>query len=183
MSEVTQKNFGLLIAYLLPGFVALWGVSFFSSTVKSWLSGTSPNSPTVGGFLYVTLASIGAGLTVSVVRWAVIDTIHHWTGIPDPKWDFSKLQENIAAFDTLVEIHYRYFQFYSNSLVSLLFLYVARRIAAGSSIPAVGLADLDFLLLACIFFAGSRDTLNKYYTRVGKLLGTERTDLAEHRSV
>jgi hypothetical protein len=39
MRDVTGQNFGLLIAYVLPGLTALWGVSFFSDTVRSWLNG------------------------------------------------------------------------------------------------------------------------------------------------
>ena len=183
MSEVTQKDFGLLIAYLLPGFVALWGVSIFSPTVQTWLGETPPNSPTVGGFFYVTIASVGAGLTVSVVRWAVIDTIHHWTGVRNPQWDFSRLQENVAAFDTLVQIHYHHYQWCSNSLVSLSFLYLARRLSLGFWTSPLGWPDTGFLFLAVILFAGSRDTLRKYYTRVAKLLGTEPTGATERRSL
>ena len=97
MKELSDKNFGLLIAYLLPGFTAVWGMSYLSPTVHAWLGEASPDGPTVGGFLYVTLGSVAAGLTVSTVRWAVIDTFHHWTGLNQPQWDFAKLQANIAA--------------------------------------------------------------------------------------
>ena len=37
MKPVTTDNFGLLIAYLLPGFVALWGLRPF---VTGWPRGT-----------------------------------------------------------------------------------------------------------------------------------------------
>ncbi len=68
MSELSEKNFGLLIAYVLPGFVTLWGISHFSPTVESWIASSQHGAPTVGGFLYVTLASLAAGLTVSEAR-------------------------------------------------------------------------------------------------------------------
>ena len=64
MKEVSPGNFGLLIAFLLPGFIVLWGLSYFSATVRLWLAG-SGQSPTVGGFMFVTLASVAAGVTVS----------------------------------------------------------------------------------------------------------------------
>ena len=113
MQDVSTKNFGLLIAYLIPGFATLWGVSYFSPVVRSWLGSTADSSPSVGGFLYVTLASVSAGLTVSTIRWLVIDSIHHHTGIQQPNWDFSRLGQTVAAYDVLKEIHYRYFQFYA----------------------------------------------------------------------
>ena len=62
MTEWTDKNFGLVIAYLLPGFVALWGVGCFSPTVASWISASPQGAPTVAGVCYVTLASLAAGL-------------------------------------------------------------------------------------------------------------------------
>src|SRR5690349_20986113 len=99
MKESSVCNFGLLIAFLLPGFVALWGVGYVSEVVRFWFGDSPDNAPSVGGFLYVTLASIVAGLTVSTVRWIVIDTFHHLTGIAPPAWDFSRLQESVAAFD------------------------------------------------------------------------------------
>ena len=69
--------------------------------LRVWIAGESGSGQTVGGFLYVTLASAAAGLMTSTVRWALIDTIHHWTGLKEPSWDFSRLQEHVAAFKLL----------------------------------------------------------------------------------
>ena len=151
VKEVTSSNFGLLIAYLLPGFVVLIGISFFSEMVRTWLTVTSSDSPTVGGFLYVTLASLAAGLTVSTVRWLVIDTIHHWTGLSQPQWDFSKLQQNIDGFDRLLDIHYRYYQHNAGMLVSLSFVYLADRLRHGFWISPIGWTDLGFTALGLCF--------------------------------
>ena len=120
MSELSAKNFGLLIAYVLPGFVALWGISHFSPTVDSWITSSQQGAPTIGGFLYVTLASLVAGLTVSAIRWAVIDTLHHATGLKPPQWEFANLDDRLQGFHGLVENHYRYYQFYANGLVALI---------------------------------------------------------------
>ena len=111
MKEVSTSNFGILISNLVPGFAVLWGASYFSETVRVWLGNSPVNAPTVGGFLYVTIASVASGLTVSSVRWLIIDAIHHRTGIRQPQWDFSRLQENITAYRTLVEIHYHFGSF------------------------------------------------------------------------
>jgi hypothetical protein len=66
-------NFGLLIAYVLPGMTAIWGLSYVSETVQGWLGSSTEAVPTIGGFLYVTLAAVGAGLVASTVRWMVVD--------------------------------------------------------------------------------------------------------------
>ena len=62
VKDVTTNNFGLLIAFVLPGFVLLWGMAPYSSTISEWLGQATSNAPTVGGFLYVTLASVGLGV-------------------------------------------------------------------------------------------------------------------------
>ena len=174
MREVTGQNFGLLIAYVIPGFVSLWAVGRFSPVVSGWLqaSATPDNAATVGGFLYVTLASVGTGLTVSTVRWAIIDSVHHWTGIRRPPWDDSRLQEKLGAFESLVENHYRYYQFYANMLVAMCVVLLARLFSSGRSWNELDLADCGILLMSVVYWAGSRDTLRKYYTRAAFLLGT-----------
>ncbi len=173
MKQVSSSNFGLLIANVVPGFAALWGASYFSETVRVWLGSSPVNAPTVGGFLYVTIASVALGLTVSSVRWLLIDTIHHRTGIREPEWDFSRLQKNIAAYRTLVEIHYQYYQFFANGLVALVFVYVARRLTLGFFSSPLGWADVVFCLVGTAYFVTSRDNLRKYYSRVAMLLGAQ----------
>jgi hypothetical protein len=166
--DVTAGNFGLLIAYLLPGFIALWGVSGLSSTVSGWLT-TGPAVPTVGGFLYVTLASLGAGLIISTARWLLVDTLHHWTGIRPPTWNFARLPRKLDAFQLLVESHYRHYQFHANALVAVAFDYAVWRTSGRAS--DVDLVDLAFLLVGLLLLVGSRDTLRKYYRRAEALLG------------
>lgn len=127
MKDLSGKNFGLLIAYVVPGAIVLIGLGAFSPTIQTWLINPSPAEPSVGGFLFVTLASVAAGMTASAVRWATIDRLHRWTGVVKSAWDDSKLPERLDAFEAIVEAHYRYYQFHSNSLIAMLFSYVAWR--------------------------------------------------------
>ena len=171
MSELSEKNFGLLIAYVLPGFVTLWGISHFSPTVESWIATSQHGAPTVGGFLYVTLASLVAGLTVSAIRWILIDNLHHATGVKPPAWEFANLDDRLQGFLALVENHYRYYQFYANSAIAGGIAY-----ATYSSSNYVNFCQPDwrisgFVLLEIVLLAGSRDSLRKYYLRVERLLG------------
>ncbi len=168
MKDLSDKNFGLLIAYIVPGTIVLVGVAAFSPTVQSWLVSSSPAGPTVGGFLFVTLASVAAGMTASAVRWATVDRLHHRTGVLKPAWDDSKLPERLEAFEAIVEAHYRYYQFHSNTLVAMLFAYAAWRPTLG---PRHFSSDLGVLVLSAIFFAVSRDNLRRYYGRAAVLLG------------
>ncbi len=176
VSALSQKNFGLLIAYVLPGFVTLWGVSCFSDTVRSWITSSQTGAPTVAGFLYVTLASVATGLIASTVRWAVVDSFHHITGLKPPAWEFAKLEERLGGFLVLVEAHYRYYQFYANMFVAVAFTYAVKLLSNGRSLCSVGWSDLGFAVIQLILLAGSRDTLRKYYSRMERLLGTFSTE-------
>jgi hypothetical protein len=146
MNTISSENFWLVIAYILPGFVALWGVSFFSPTVESWITVSQQGAPTVAGFMYVTLASIGTGLTVSGVRWAIIDSIHHLTGLTRPAWKFVNLDDKLQGFITLNEAHYRYYQFYANMFVAVGFTYAAWLVWIGKGVRAAGWANLQFVV-------------------------------------
>ena len=170
MTQVTSANFGLLIAYLAPGVTALWGLARFSPVLRNWLAVTMPDTPTVGGFLYVSIAAVVAGVTVSACRWAIVDSLHHWTGITPPKWDFRNLASDAAAFQLLIEIHYRYYQFYANMLIALVFWLICRHMP-GEAASRFGSLDVMVLALAVVFYAGSRDALWKYYRRGEQLLG------------
>lgn len=170
MNSLSSQNFGLVIAYLLPGFVTLWGVSCFSPTVDAWITASQENAPTVAGFMYVTLASLAAGVTVSAVRWALVDHLHHATGIVPPAWKFTNLEGKLQGYLMLVESHYRYYQFYANMFVAAAFAVTARALS-GSLRPSFGpWTVVGFVALEMVLLAGSRDTLRKYYDRTQQLL-------------
>lgn len=161
--ESSLTNFGLVIAYVLPGFTALQGFPLLSPSAIAWGTGEDPN-PQLSAFLSSTVMALAAGLTVSTVRWFVIDKLHHLTGLKPPARDFSKLEERVGAFEYLVLVHYRYYKFYANMVVALLWRYAVHDYPLGLR----GAACLPFALL---FLIASRDSLRKYYRRTGELLG------------
>jgi hypothetical protein len=170
MQPVSHSTFGPLIAYLVPGTTVLAGLGFVSPAVRVWFAvapGATP--PTIGGFLYLTIAALTAGMTVSAVRWALVDTLHARTGLPVPPFNFANLGRNVEAFALLIRIHYEHYQFYANMLVATALAYACYRVRIGGILP-VGFADLAFVLLEAVFFAMSRDTLRKYYARGRQLL-------------
>jgi hypothetical protein len=166
---VSKDNFGPLIAYLVPGATALVGFSQFSPILQTWLAATAVDAPTIGGFLYLTTASLAAGMTISAIRWALVDTAHGFLGLPAPKLDFSRLDSKVEALGLLIEIHYKHYQFYANMFVATAIAYVCYRVKLGGLLP-LGWLDVGFLALEVVFFVTSRDTLQRYYVRSGQLL-------------
>jgi hypothetical protein len=168
--DLSADNFGPLIAYLLPGFVALWGMGSFMPSVEVWLAASPSAAPTVGGFLYITLGSVAVGMLVSAVRWAILDTLHHHTGIPQPPWDFSQFPAHMDAFDSLVQDHYRYYQHYGNMLVAVAFVYLSTTFGIRPLMTHEWWKDLGVLVVVLILYVGSRDALRKYYERTAVIL-------------
>ncbi len=168
MKDVTSSNFGFAIAYLIPGLVLLSGVGVFIPEVDSLLRLTPSEQQSLGGFLYLTLATIAAGLVAHTIRWLTIDTINHWTGIRTVEWDFSRFHETGVGHQRLIEIHYRYYQFYSNSLIATVFTYLSHRVFGDTQLSLM--TDIVVTAVVVILFLGSRDTLRKYYDRLGQLL-------------
>ncbi|MCA9234312.1 MAG: hypothetical protein KDA44_02520 [Planctomycetales bacterium] len=176
LKEDSVLDLGIIITCVLPGCIVLWGIGqLFPPLADAWISVNSLRSATVGSFFYIILASIGAGMTIGCARWLVIDTLHHWTGLRPPRWDFAKLAERTEAFHLLIEIHYKYYLFYANSLTAALFAYVAWRSRHSLSAEPIGWADAGSLAICLMFAAGSRDTLRRYYRRAGELLRQEET--------
>ena len=158
MQSVTNETFGPLIAYLVPGAMALLGISEFVPSLRSWFAIVPMQTPTIGGFLYLTVASIASGMVVNAVRWAVVDTFHRLTGLSLPKLDFSKIGQNVEAFNLVIEIHYRHYQFFGGMLVATAIAYVSHRLRNGGLWP-LGWSDFGFFILEAIFLLASRDTL------------------------
>jgi len=168
--DLSPFNFGLIIAYLAPGFVTLWGASYHSPTVRSWLAAVPQTAPSIGGLFYTTLAALAAGVILSAFRWAIIEPLHHRTGVQPPDWDFSRLDRSLPAYQAMVEQHFRYHQFCANMVIALVFAYSARMAALGANGYPWGWLDLGCPLIVIVLFAGSRDALAKYYRRAGSLL-------------
>lgn len=172
MDDLTTRRFGLLIAYIVPGFVVLLGAGSLFEPVWGWLVGVGTGGPSFGAVLYVGIASVAAGMTASVLRWATLDALHHSTGLHRPVLDESRLAERLDAYDYLVEQHYRYYQFYGNTLVAAVTAYAMWRGSPHAESVALGWPEGGLTLIVGVFAAGSRDALRKYYAGGTLLLGT-----------
>lgn len=172
MTDSLDRSFGLIIAFLLPGFIGLCGYSAFSPTLTVWLSAEPSIEPRLSGFLYVVLGSLAVGLIISAVRWGVIDTLHHATGLTRPDFDYRRLTDHLLAYQLAVEHNYRYFQFYANTAVANLWFFTCHQLAYGTW-PL--LAWLGFLTLEGILLIASRDALDRFYQRVALVLGLRET--------
>ena len=161
------KNFGLIIAFGLPGFLVLIGLPPQATSPLANLL-NQPGQPSLGGFLYLLPASIGCGLILSAIRWILIDTLLHWSGVRKPNLNFHSIPSKLEAFNLFVEHNYRFYQFYSNCLIAILVLLAVHwRINSRPSAEVLGLLGL----LCVVLVAASRDCLARFYLRARITLG------------
>ncbi|QDV73677.1 hypothetical protein [Botrimarina mediterranea] len=169
MTPVTDRSFGLLIAYLLPGFSALWLWGRRVPAINSWLATAPQHSPSVGGFLYVTVSSVAVGLVLSTLRWAIVDRLHHHTGLTAPKWRGAEDGPAIGVYQLMVDLHYRYYQFYGAFLLLAVGLLLSPPGGELGAALRTASGRLWLVALASLFLAASRDTLEKCYSRTPSL--------------
>ncbi len=167
ISLSNERQFGFVIAYLIPGFLIVNGMALVSKTVANWLAVAT--APTLGGFFYIILLSLLLGLVCSTIRWLLLDSLHGWTGLKAEKWTMQKLAQNLDAFEMIVAYHYRYYQFYGNVLVAIplstsFFIFEHGVTSANTFIICI------VVFLELLFFFGSRDALKKYVIRSNELL-------------
>lgn len=172
----TSRGFGLLIAYVLPGFTLLLGLAALSDPLHLWLMGPESSTLAVGGVLYITAASIVAGMILNALRWALLDTLHHATGLAKPRWNDALLADRLPAFERLVEDHFRHHQFYGNTALAALLGFVAWRISPSGALAPALWPELALLVLELTLVAASRDALRRYYRRTGVLLALAEED-------
>ena len=165
--EIYSRQFGLIIAYILPGFIALVGVAPLLPLVALWLRPLS-NGIELGPPIYALLAATAVGMIVSCFRWLLIDPLLRLTGVPQSVSNYRLLEDKLEAVNYLVEAHYRYYQFYANALIGILFAYLVNRFLHTSMLLGFG-TDLGVLILCAVLLAGSRDALSKYRHRSHQL--------------
>jgi hypothetical protein len=171
MFETPSRQFGLLLAYVLPGFIGLLALMPLSPVIALWLHPVADGEFGLGPPLYAVLAATALGQIISCFRWIILDHIHQWTGIKRPHWDDSQLDKLLAGFDYLVQSHFRYYEFAGNCLIVAIFGYALNRFLG--TLPFLGVGtDLGMVILSLVLFAASRDALAKYYSRTGRLVGS-----------
>ncbi len=154
-----------IMAFFLPGFVVLLGLQYLSPTIYSWLH--NPSVSTLG----LTILMAGAiGYITSVVRWFSIDTlIFIFFGHSTPKFESSKLENCLPAFQHIIDQTYRYYQNHANTLVALIFTFSTRILTGFNTTQYEGWITFCTIFSCSALFFGAKDCMKKYVERVCQL--------------
>jgi hypothetical protein len=164
-----KLEFGHVIAFLLPGFICLYGLSLSIPEIATVGQATKGVEVTVGSFLFIVLSALALGLLLSALRWFLLDSLLKLTGVTDPGLKFENLKDEktFTAFTAVVENHYRYYQYYGNSLIAIL-VAVCVYVAQGKWNSWGWGIGMTFVLL--VLLVSARDCLKKYYDRAAAIL-------------
>lgn len=163
-------NFGQLIAYLIPGFLAVHALSSFVPPFAALLG--EKGVPQAEALVPLLLLGLAVGVVVNAFSWAFLRPLFALTGVRRPPGlDYGRLQkDDIAIYETIVESNFRYHQFYSNILVAVLLLGPAWLL---EPLPEHLLRNGSFLAVAGVLFFAARDSLSRAYVRMDALLTKE----------
>jgi hypothetical protein len=162
MADETSKVFGIMMAYVVPGFIGLTGLVPVFPTIGEWLQPVNNASYGVGPTIYAILAAIAVGLILSCFRWLLLDQMHHWLGLRRPKWKGQGTADSMEAVNFYVLNHWKYYEFCGNTLIAATWSYLMHRLYQTSSLLSSG-TDLGMVILFLVLLAASRDALRRYY--------------------
>ncbi|HEY2295645.1 MAG TPA: hypothetical protein VGM86_33490 [Thermoanaerobaculia bacterium] len=152
-------NFGLIIAYFLPGVLVTYSLRYLSFRIDHLLKVVEEGQAFIGPAAILIMGALVAGLIISSVRVVLVEPLIHFTGVPKPRTDYKKLApaEQWAVYSQIVENIYRFYQFYGNIFLGLLMLGLIRYLIAGvpifSSVQSASLFALTTGSVVTLFFA------------------------------
>lgn len=171
MNSIGALDFGMVIAYLLPGFLAFFGLRYVSPAINQLISLSLAKDSGIGVELSIGLFALFAGVVVSALRGSLLDLIQIRTGVKKPPFDVSKLKDPsvLKAYEASISNTYRFAQFYGNAFISLSFL-AAMRAWGTWTVGASKPVSVIIVLSLIVLFVAHRQQLRQTYRTIGAIL-------------
>ena len=172
MNDTLTRSLNLTISLMLPGAVALYGMAFFAAPIEKGLDIAVTPPTSVGAFLFLLLASIGAGLIVGGLRWVLVDELlfdrllparlrPNRHGEPDHETR-PKGAQTEAVYRSLIADHYMSYQLFSNLFVALLVFWGLWLVATRPAWVNVLTTALGLVVAGLFLLAVAHGCLNLY---------------------
>ena len=175
MNAFPRLDFGILIAFFLPGFVSLYALSNMSSRVAEVFKAVLLKDQALGASFLILVASLVAGIVTSSFRELTLDWLHNKTGASIRQLNYSTLAagKQLEVFREAINNTYRYYQFYGNTLIALMFLGVLRYVFAGFSVCQELVLFVVNIIAVLALFIRSRQARQSTDSILGQILDGE----------
>ena len=176
MEGITLTLFGLIVAYLLPGMVVIYGLTFWFPGLMEMLKLFATNDSNPWFFLLFVFSSLIFGLILNSFRWFFFEKFRK-KRFPFSLFDFKKLDAEfkLNAFLALLAENYRYYQFAGCMVIVLPVIYLGWLIKYVSAMSwgNIYLSIFVFLVVEAMNFMGALVAWKRYIERFSSVLGCE----------
>jgi len=121
-ATLLDRSFALIIAFVLPGLIALFGIATVNPTVLAWFTGAAAG-PTLVGLFFVLFAALALSLVISALRWYLFEQLAWLPGCPivkaPPRFNQAKRVTCEAQFIDIRHQHYYYYLAHSHTALAI----------------------------------------------------------------
>ena len=183
MKDLNIKIFGLIIAYLLPGFACIFCFAFWIDSFEDLIDGFMSTNSDFGSFLFVLLLALLFGLILNAFRWIIYE---RWFlkkhKIPEDCYQELIKHDNLQAIHATLDENFRYHQFYGNISIVFFGFFVEfmKRIFLSSSegserhnvLVIIGIGFL-LIILELVLVSTATQSFKRYVKRSKSILKGE----------
>lgn len=188
MPKFGPITFGIVIAYFLPGIIVAYAMQYISPRIGMLFQSVAQGDKVAGPAILVAIITLFSGLAASAFRSLTLDTCFERWVAQTPDIDYAAIGSgrSLTVFQDAIDNIYRYYQFYGNTCISLLFLIACRygvaRQAFTPDRSSVSKATVLVASLVTMFFQakGHHCKTVKFITRLNQAKGDKR-DASENR--
>ena len=167
MKDVTSTSFGLVIAFLLPGIVALYSLVYWSSSASRAFTTFLTANSNVGLFLLLILGALIFGLVISAVRWLIYEVVLGLVGLYGPRVTPEERQRmseepRFAAYRAAIDEAYRYAQCFGGLTIAAPGLFVGWLGSLDDDAPPQELLIAAFVVLEVLLVARTITMFRSY---------------------
>jgi|GEM_PF-1588738 len=172
MKDLTSTTFGLLIAFIIPGIICLFAVSYWIQPLQNLFVLFLTSDANVGLFFIVFFIGTALGLEISIIRSYIFKS---WLcksyQLSDDDFEGLHRSEYLTAFRASVDENLRYHQFWGGMVITIPILYLGWGINVSRENCAFSIAILICsTLVEAITILGAKKSYEYYVCRSKSIL-------------
>jgi hypothetical protein len=165
MEGLTKTTFGLVIAYLLPGFAALYGLSWWSDEVTSFLTESKAAETSAGIVTFTLMACLTIGLLLNAFCWIFIQRII--CGFCLDIKPIGSAPMDLPLHGSTLDENFRYCQFYGSMVFANGIIFGGWLYSADCFCPII--ATFGFFTLEIVCILSAVEAFRRYTTNYNNL--------------